>query len=324
MRAWVVAELGGIDGLRCCEVPEPPAPGPGEATLAMAAVGINFPDLLMLSGDYQFRPELPFTPGMEGVGRIEAVGEGLSSELLGRRVIASARNGLLAERVTLPLAALRDAPETLRDDEAAGFTIGFLTAWVALVQRGHLRAGEHLLVLGAGGGMGLAAVALGQALGAEVTAAAASDAKLAAARAAGATLGLPVAREAPDLTSLHDRVDLVFDPIGGPFVTPALRTLRWGGRYLVIGFVAGPPAAVPLNRLLLKGIEIVGVRAGEQGRRNPAAGREAIAGIDALARAGRLRPHIGASGSFGDARRAFQAMAAGEIIGKAVIRIGEP
>jgi NADPH2:quinone reductase len=324
MRAWTVAELGGVDSLRLSEVAEPPAPGLGEATLAMTAIGLNYPDLLMLSGGYQFRPELPFTPGMEGVGRVEAVGEGVSSELLGRRLIASARTGLLAERVTLPLAALRDAPEALTDEEAAGFTTGFLTAWVALVQRGRLTAGEHLLVLGAGGGMGLAAVALGQALGAEVTAAASATPKLDAARAAGASHLLAVDRRAPDLALLRERCDLVFDPLGGSFVVPALRSLRWGGRYLVIGFVAGPPVALALNRLLLKGIELVGVRAGEQGRRNPAAGRKAIASIDALAREGRLRPHIGLSLRFEAARDAFVAMAEGHLVGKAVIRIDEP
>lgn len=323
MRAWRVAELGGIGSLRLGEVAEPPAPGPGEVTLAMVAVGLNFPDLLMLSGGYQYRPDLPFTPGMEGVGRVVAVGEGVSSELLGRRLLAGARTGLLAERVTLPLAAVRDVPEALDDAAAAGFTTGFLTAWVALVQRGRILAGEHLLVLGAGGGMGLAAVALGRALGAEVTAVASSAPKLEAARAAGAGQAVLADRSAPDLDALKDRVDLLFDPVGGPFVMPGLRTLRWGGRYLVIGFVGGPPVAVPLNRMLLKGIELVGVRAGEQGRRNPAQGQAAIAAIDALARDGRLRPHIGLVVPFARAAEAFRAMAEGALVGKAVIHIDE-
>jgi NADPH2:quinone reductase len=323
MQAWRVHELGGVDALRLERVPPPPAPGPGEATLAMVAVGLNFPDLLMLSGGYQFRPGLPFTPGMEGVGRIEAVGEGLSGDLIGRRVIAGARTGLLAERVTLPVSALRAAPDTLPDDEAAGFTTGYLTAWVALVHRGRLAAGEAVVVLGAGGGMGLAAVSLAAALGARVTAVAASAAKLEAAAAAGAAETLLVARHRPDLATLAGRFDLLFDPLGGPFVAPALACLRRGGRYLVIGFVAGPPARLPLDRLQQGALEVVGVRAGESSRRDPALGRQALAEIDRLAECGILRPRIGLEVGFSDAPRAFAAMARGAITGKAVVRIGD-
>ena len=139
MRAWVVEELGGIDALKLVEQPEPAAPGPGEVTVDVAAVGLNYPDLLMLSGGYQYRPPLPFTPGMEGVGRIAAVGEGVSADLLGHRLLLGGRTGLLAEQVTLPLAALREVPEALSDAEAAGFTTGALTAWVGLT-RSLLRA----------------------------------------------------------------------------------------------------------------------------------------------------------------------------------------
>lgn len=320
MRAWVVAELGGIGALRLAEVAEPPAPGPGEATVAMVAVGLNYPDLLMLSGRYQHRPELPFTPGMEGVGRVVAVGEGVAADLLGARMLVGGRTGLLAERVTLPLAQLRPAPETLADSEAAGFTTGALTAHVALVARGGLAPGERLLVLGAGGGMGLAAVAMGTALGAHVVAAAATEAKLAAASAAGAHETLLLDRAAPDFAAVKGRIDVVFDPVGGPFVLPALSALAWGGRYLVIGFVGGAPVAVPLNRVLIKGVSIVGVRAGEEGRRNPEAGRRHLHAIDALAESGRLRPHVGLQLPFAEAPLAFAAMQDGRLVGKAVIR----
>jgi len=321
MRAWVVEQLDGIDGLRLADVPDAPAPGPGEATVAMSAVGLNYPDLLMLSGGYQFRPQLPFTPGMEGVGRITAVGEGVAADLLGQRMLVGGRTGLLADAVTVPLASLRAVPEALEDSEAAAFTTGALTAWVSLVVRGRLKAGDHLMVMGAGGGMGLAAVAMGAALGAEVTAVASTPEKRAAAMAAGAANAVDMDRASPDFEALRNSIDVVFDPVGGPAVLPALKTLRWGGRYLVIGFVAGRPVSVPTNLALLKGVELIGVRAGEAGRQDPAAGRAYIAAIDKLAAEGRLHPHVGLELPFEDAPAAFRAMSAGSLVGKAVVRI---
>lgn len=320
MRAWRIRRLDGIGALSLEQVAPPPPPGPGEATVSMLAVGLNYPDLLMLSGGYQYRPLVPFTPGMEGAGRIVAVGEGVSGDLLGARVVAGARHGLLAEAVTLPLAALRPAPEAFDDAEAAAFTTGALTAQVALVERGRLAAGERLLVLGAGGGMGLAAVALGHALGAEVTAVASSADKLAAAAAAGADRTIAVDRGAPDLSALKGGFDLLFDSVGGALVRPALSALKRGGRYLVVGFVGGV-TAVPTNLALLKEIEIIGVRAGEAGRRDPALGRRALAAIDGLAARGRLRPHIGLAVGLADAPQAFAALEGGSLVGKAVVHL---
>ncbi|MCS6986582.1 MAG: zinc-binding dehydrogenase [Sphingomonadaceae bacterium] len=319
MKAWVVRSLGGIEALSLEAVPDPPAPGPGEATVRMVAVGLNFPDLLMLEGRYQYRPPLPFVPGMEGVGRVEAVGEGVSADLLGQRLLVGARAGLMAQRVTLPLSALRPAPDTLSDAEAAAFTVGALTAWVGLVERGRLAAGERLLVLGAGGGMGLMAVALGAALGAEVWAVASSLAKLALAEAAGAQATWRVDRQAPDLGPLAGQFDLVFDPVGGPLVAPAIAALRPGGRYLVIGFAGGPPVPLGVDQIQARFLEVIGVRAGEAGRRDPAAGRRHLAAIDRLAAEGRLRPAVGLTLPFVQAPEAFRAMARGELCGKAVI-----
>jgi NADPH2:quinone reductase len=256
---------------------------------------------------------------MEGCGTVVAAGEGLSGELIGERVIIGARSGCLAERITLPATGLRIVPDGLHDDEAAAHTIGALTAYVGLATRGRLAAGERVLVSGAGGGMGLAAVAMAAALGAEVTAAASSPAKLEAARACGAHETMLLDRQNPNFTAYKARFDLVFDPVGGAVVLPALRTLRWGGRYLVIGFVAGAPIALPLNRLLLGGTEMIGVRAGEYGRQNPEAGVRHIQAIDALAAAGKINPHIGLRVDFEHVDQAFAAMAAGELIGKAVI-----
>jgi NADPH2:quinone reductase len=319
MRAWVVEQLDGVEALTLRELPEPAAPGPGEVTVAVSAVGLNYPDLLMLTGGYQYRPPLPFTPGMEGVGRITAVGEGVSADLLGHRLLLGGRTGLLAEQVTLPLAALREVPEALSDSEAAGFTTGALTAWVALVPRGRIAAGEHLLVLGAGGGMGLAAVSMGKAMGARVTAAASDAAKLEAAERAGADACLLLDRAAPDLSAVKGACDLVFDPVGGAAVLPAMKALRRGGRYLVIGFVAGRPEGISTNLALLKEIEILGVRAGEAGRQDPALGRRALAEIDRIAATGCLRPIIGLEVPFLQAPDAFRAMQAGSLVGKAVI-----
>ena len=322
MRAWVCHHLSpDRAGLRFEENwPEPPEPGPGQVRVAMTAAALNYPDLLMLSGNYQFRPDVPFIPGVEGCGVIDEVGEGLAGELIGERVIVGARSGLLAEHVTVDAAQVRAVPHGLHDDEAAAHTVGALTAFVALVQRGRLQAGDRLLVLGAGGGMGLAAVAVGKALGATVIAAASTDTKLAAAAAAGADELLRVDRAAPDFASVKGRVDVVYDPLGGPYFVPALRTLAWGGRYLVVGFVAGQPPAIQPNHLLIKGTELIGVRAGEQGRQNPAAGIAAREAIDRLADAG-MRPHIGLRMPLAEADRLFTAMADGTLIGKAVALI---
>lgn len=323
MRAWVCHRLStDRSGLRFEEDwPEPAEPGPGQVRVAMTAAALNYPDLLMLSGDYQYVPTLPFIVGTEGCGVIDEVGEGLAGELIGERVIVGSRLGVLAERVTVDASQVRPVPHGLHDDEAAAHTVGALTAYVALAQRGRLKSGERLLVLGAGGGMGLAAVAVGKALGAQVIAAASSDAKLAAASAVGADKLCRVERSSPDFAEFKGSVDVVFDPLGGPFLAPALRTLRWGGRYLVIGFVAGEPPPVKPNHLLIKGVELIGVRAGENGRQDPAAGQAARAAIDALADAG-LRPHIGLRAPLAEADRLLAAMADGSLVGKAVATIG--
>lgn len=323
MKTWLVRELGGIGALQLCELPEPAPPGPGEVSVQMLATAINYPDLLMLSGGYQHRPDLPFTPGMEGVGRVTATGAGVSETLLGSRVLVGSRTGLLAERVTLTADAVRPVPGAMSDAEAAGFTVGALTAWVGLHARGRLRPGEELLVLGASGGMGLMAIATGLALKARVTAVTSAAAKESALRAAGAADVVVVDRAAPDLSVLRERMDVVFDPVGGPLVRPAISTLRWRGRYLVIGFVGGPPVAVPTNLALLKGIEILGVRAGESGRRDPQAGLRYRQEIDRLAASGKLRAIVQEEVEMADAPRIFRDMEAGRLIGKAVVRIGQ-
>jgi NADPH2:quinone reductase len=317
MRALVCHHLA-IDrsGLRLeLDWPEPPPPGAGEVTVAISRAALNFPDLLMLSGGYQFRPELPFIPGTEACGTVIAAGAG-AEHLLGQRVIIGGRGGGFAERITLPATGVRPVPAGLDDAEAAAFTVGALTAWVGLMTRGRLQKGERVLITGAGGGMGLAAVALAAHEGAEVIAVASSDARLSIAQAAGAHHGISVDRANPAIDRRD--IDVVFDPVGGALGLAAMKTLRRGGRHLIIGFVGGVPA-MPLNRALLKEIEVMGVRAGEYARQDPAAGRRHIAAIDQ--RAAALRPHIGAVVPLAQAASLFDTMAAGTLIGKAVVAL---
>ena len=296
--------------------PEPPTPGPGEVQVAVSHAALNYPDLLMLAGGYQFRPELPFIPGTEASGLVTATGPGTEA-WAGRSVIIGARSGGFAERMTLPAAQVRAVPVGLSPEEAAAFTVRALTAWVGLMVRGRLQEGERVLVTGAGGGMGLAAVALARAEGARVVAVASSSERLSLARDAGAHETILIDRGAPVIDRRD--IDIVFDPVGGAVTMPAIRSLARGGRYLIIGFVGGRPDPFALNRALIKEIEIIGVRAGEQGRQDPAAGRAHIAAIDA--RAAVLRPVIGLEVPLERADAAFAAMAAGTLNGKAVIRI---
>jgi NADPH:quinone reductase len=317
MRALVCHHLSpDRSGLRLeSDWPEPAAPRAGEVTVAITRASLNYPDLLMLSGGYQFRPELPFIPGTEAAGLVIAAGAGAEA-LLGLRVIIGARSGCFADRITLPATSIRPVPAGLDDAEAAAFTVGALTAWVGLMTRGRLQKGERVLVTGAGGGMGLAAVALASHEGAEVVAAASSEGRLATAKAAGAHHGITVDRTNPAI-DLRD-IDVVFDPVGGALGLAALKTMRRGGRFLIIGFVGGVPT-MPLNRALLKEIEVMGVRAGEYARQDPVAGRRHIAAIDE--RAAALRPHIGAVVPLEHAASLFAQMAEGTLVGKAVVAI---
>jgi NADPH2:quinone reductase len=318
MRALVCHHLSDDrSGLRFeSDWPEPPPPGAGEVLVALSHASLNFPDLLMLSGGYQFKPDVPFVPGSEAAGIVVAAGAGAEA-LVGQQVIVGAR-GCFAERVTIPATAVRPLPPGLSPAEASAFTVGALTAWVGLMLRGRLKAGERVLVTGAGGGMGLAAVALAASEGAEVVAVASSAERLELARRAGAHDLIQIDRTAPEIP--RKDIDIVFDPVGGALAMPAIRTLARGGRYLIIGFAGGRPDPFPLNRALIKEIEVIGVRAGEQGRQRPETAAGFISAIDA--RAAALRPPIGLELPLEQGEAAFAAMASGRLAGKAVLTIG--
>lgn len=288
-----------------------------EVTLAIHATALNYPDLLMLRGGYQFRPNLPFIPGTEACGTVIRTGPGAEA-LLGQRVIITTRQGLLAERITISAAAVRPLPAGLSTAEAAAFTVGALTAWVGLIVRGRLKPFERVLVTGAGGGMGLAAVALAVHEGAHVTAVASTPERLALASLAGAHQSILIDRNNP-IIEVSD-INLVFDPVGGGLTMPSIRTLARGGRYAIIGFTAGQAPPFPLNRALLKELEIIGVRAGEHGRQDPRAGAYAIKSIDD--RAAALRPNV-TQFPLEDVKRAFAEMASGSLNGKAVIMMDD-
>jgi NADPH2:quinone reductase len=292
-RAVVCRELGPPERLRL-ENLAPAPPKQGEVRVAIHAAGINFPDILMAAGEYQLKPELPFTPGVEAAGEvIEA--DGAAGVAVGDRMIVKMRYGAYADEVVVTPAQLTSLPSSFDYAEGATFLAAHGTAYHALIDRGQVRPGDVLLVHGAGGGVGLAAVEIGKLLGATVIAAASSEPKLAVARAKGAD-HLVLYRREPfrdAVKRLTDGrgADVVFDPVGGEIFENSLRCMAWGARILVVGFTGGIGLA-RTNLLLIKGASVLGVRAGEAVRRNPALGEVRIKNLLAWTEAGKIRPHI--------------------------------
>lgn len=299
-----------------------PAPGEGEVQIRIRACAVNFPDLLMVQGKYQFKPPLPFTPGMEAAGDIVAVGPGVTAFAPGDKVVAGLRTGGMAEGANTPAASCRAMPEAMSYEEVAGYTTAYLTAYVSLVRRGHLEAGETLLVHGAAGGVGMAAVDLGKQMGATVIATASSQEKLDVLADRGADHVINVA------DGFKDRVkeltggrgaDVIYDPVGGDVFDESVRCIAWGGRLLVIGFASGRIPDISVNMPLIKGFSVVGVRAGEYGRRDPEKGAENIAAIDAMAAKGTIRPYVYASFPLDQAAEAMCQLRDRRVIGKVVV-----
>lgn len=322
MKAIRCSAWGPPDDLVLEDLPDP-APGAGEVVVDVRAAGVNFPDLLTVQGKYQMRPPLPFTPGNEFAGVVRAVGAGVDGFAPGDAVIGFTRTGAFAEQALAPAAALLPKPPGMPFATAAALTLTYGTAWHALVDRGGLRAGETLLVLGAAGGVGLAAVEIGKALGARVIAAASSAAKLAICRAHGADVLIDYDHD--DLRSALAGAtegrgpDVILDPVGGSYSEPALRSIAWRGRHLVVGFAAGEIPRLPWNLMLLKGASVIGVFWGDFTRKEPAAHLAAMAQLAAWCEQGKLVPLVSAEYRLADTARALNDMAARRVVGKAVI-----
>jgi NADPH2:quinone reductase len=292
-KAVVCRELGPPEALRLETFASAPL-AQGQARVAIHAAGINFPDILMVAGEYQLKPELPFTPGVEAAGEVVEV-NGAAGVAVGDRVIVKMRHGAYADEAVVAPSQLTRLPSTFDYVEGATFLAAHGTAYHALIDRGQLRPGEVLLVHGAGGGVGLAAVEIGKMLGATVIAAASSEEKLAVAQARGAD-HLVLYRREPFRDAVKRitdgrGADVVFDPVGGEVFENSVRCIAWGARILVIGFTGGIGLA-RTNLLLIKGASVLGVRAGEAVRRNPALGEVRLKALTEWAEAGKIRPHV--------------------------------
>jgi NADPH2:quinone reductase len=310
-------------GCRLAEIAEP-EPGPGQVKVRVRAASVNFPDLLMTRGEYQLKPPLPFTPGLDLAGEVAALGEGVTAFAVGDAVVGGARLGGFAEFVVLEASALSRKPERLSFAKAAAYPAAYLTAYVALVRRANVQPGEWLLVHGAAGGVGLAAVDLAKALGARVIAASASDEKLAVIQreyAPDAVVNVNGGfREQVKALTGGRGADVIYDPVGGDVFDESVRCIAFDGRLLVIGFTSGRIPTVSVNMPLIKGFSVMGVRAGEYGRQFPERGRENAAAVAALAAEGRIRPRVHAELPLARWREAFDLLASRQVIGKAVIR----
>jgi NADPH2:quinone reductase len=323
MKALVVERLAAeYAGCVVKEIPTP-EPGPGEVRIRVRAAAVNFPDLMQTRGEHQHKPTVPFTPGMELAGEVDAVGAGVTGFKPGDPVCGGGRGGM-AEFAILPAAGLRRKPETLIFSQAAGYPVAYLTAYVAFERCARLQPGEWVLIHGAAGGVGLAAVDLAQIMGARVIAASASDAKLA----------VIAAEYAPEATvnvsnGFRERVkditggkgaDVIYDPVGGDIFDESIRCIAFGGRILSIGFTSGRLPVLPVNIALIKGFSVMGVRAGEYGRQFPEKGRENHEAIWKLAEEGKVKPRVDAEYPLADWRAAFESLADRKVIGKTIVR----
>ena len=325
MKAVLCKAWGLPDTLVVEDVPTP-APGAGEVLVEIHAASVNYPDVLMIQKKYQVQPELPFIPGSEVAGVVSVLGAGVTHVKVGDRVIAFVGLGGFAEAVVAKAAGLIPIPAQLDDATAAGFTLVYGTSHHAVIDRGELKAGQTLLVLGAAGGVGLAAVEIGKAIGARVIAAASTDEKLAVCKAHGADVLINYSTQ--DLrAAIKDATggqgpDVIYDPVGGIYAEPAFRSIGWRGRYLVIGFANGEIPKLPANLMLLKGASMVGVFWGDFVRREPQANAAAMRQMMGWVAEGKLRPLVSARYSLAEAAVAFDALASRQATGKVVIEPG--
>lgn len=320
---------GGPESLTLRDVPDP-VPGRGEVLIAVRCVGVNYPDTLIIEDRYQFKPDRPFAPGAELAGVVEAVGEGVTDLVPGNRVMALPMWGAMAEKVCVPADQCHLVPDAVSDEDAASLQMTYGTALYALEERGAITPGDTVLVLGAAGGVGLAALELAKVMGARVVAAASSAEKVEIARAHGADDGVvypggPLDRTAQKALSKAFReklgengADIVLDIVGGDYTEPALRCCAWGGRFLIIGFPAGI-ARIPANLPLLKSCDIRGVFWGAAIQRDPEANRRAMARLLDLCVAGKIHPRIHAAYPLAQGGTAIAALSSRGVLGKVLV-----
>jgi NADPH2:quinone reductase len=325
MKAVLCKQFGPPDSLVVEELASPRA-GPGEAVVSVKAASVNFPDVLIIQNKYQFKPPLPFSPGSELAGVVKEVGPGVQGFRPGDKVMAFTTYGAFAEEVKTEAARLLSIPEGMSFTQAAAFVLTYATTDHALRDRGALAAGETLLVLGAAGGVGLAAVEIGKVLGARVIACASSEDKLAVCREHGADATINYAsedlRERVKALTEGRGVNVIYDAVGGPYTEPAFRSIAWRGRHLVIGFAAGEIPKLPLNLALLKGAAVVGVFWGDFARREPAQFAESVRQLARWYGEGKLKPHVSQTLPLEKAADALKLMAARQVKGKLVLTVG--
>jgi len=322
MKAVVCEAFGGPEVLALREVPEPPLPGPGELQVRIQARGVQYVDVLMLSGKYQYRPEPPFVPGGEGAGEVVAVGPGVGGFKPGDRVMSRQRLGAFAELGNCKADDCDPIPAALSLEEAAVFRGAYSTAYHALLQRGRLAKGDRVLIHGASGGIGIPAIQIAKLFGAEVIATASTDEKRAVCLAEGADHAIDYREgfrdKVMELTGGRG-VDIIYDPVNGPTFEESLRCLAWGGRILILGFLGGEPARARTNYLLIKGIEAIGVRIGGLNEAHPEIAAANSRTLLDLAGQGRLKPRIWRRYALSEAAGAVQALIDRQVIGKAVV-----
>jgi NADPH:quinone reductase len=322
MKALLCTRYGTPDDLVLADIDDP-LPGAGEAVVRIHAAALNFFDTLIIAGKYQTKPEMPFSPAAEFAGIVERLGEGVTGLKVGDRVLGYSRYGAARERIAVAAFKLVKLPDNLDFDHAAGLCVTYGTTLHALKDRARLKPGETLAVLGASGGVGLAAIELGKLMGARVIACASSDEKIAFAKKHGADEGIDYSRE--DLKEALRRVtggkgaDVIYDPVGGAYTEAALRAIAWEGRFLVIGFAAGEIPKLPLNLVLLKGCDVLGVYWGSFVERNPQGHRVNTEQLVAWVAEGKLSSHVHAVYPLADAPAALKAIAARQVMGKVIL-----
>jgi len=323
-RAAICTSLTGPDSIKILESELRPLKD-GEVRIRVHAAGLNFPDLLMTQGKYQFRPDPPFVPGLEAAGEVIEVASDVQDIKVGDRVMAGGKGGALAEQWIVQQSAVSPLPPALSFSEGACWQTAASTAWHALVERGHLQAGETILVLGASGGVGMAAVKMAKDIGATVIGTGSNEEKLQAIHEAGADHLLDPSD--PDLASSIKEMtdgkgaDVVFDPVGGELALTATRAIAWNGRYLIVGFASGVIPSFPANHALIKTYSLIGVRAGESPRRDPELAKRQSAALRQLAAQGAMRPHISHRFALTDAAEALAVLKRREAIGRVVVEM---